>query len=382
MTVMINAKIRESIACLETYHVENTDAEIIVNANESNLPLPEEVFGELTDKMKQFAFNRYPQMQAEDLCTQLAAAFGLQAENVIIGNGSSELLRIACQVFGGSGKRIMVPVPSFSMYGVYVQLSDSEACPYYLDSEGYIDKQALLQTAAEVKPSLLILCNPNNPTGNYNALADITAIAAAVECPVIIDEAYIEFADQASVTEVMAAYENIICLRTFSKAYGLAGMRCGYGLGAAELISAMKKAMLPYGVNAYTLMTAGAVYAHKDAYAARINDTVALREQLADCLCQLGFKVFPSAANFVTFYAQDVMASKLADRYKAEYGRDLGDDRMNSGKFIFTKLQEAGILVRDYSENKNLRGCLRISIGLPAENERIAAVMKRLCKDV
>ena len=76
------------------------------------------------------------------------------------------------------------------------------------------------------------------------------------------------------------------------------------------------------------------------------------------------------------------MASKLADRYKAEYGRDLGDDRMNSGKFIFTKLQEAGILVRDYSENKNLRGCLRISIGLPAENERIAAVMKRLCEDV
>lgn len=379
---MINAEIRESIARLETYHVENTDAEIIVNANESNLPLPEEVLSELTDKMQKFAFNRYPQMQAENLCAQLAAAFGLQAQNVIIGNGSSELLRIACQVFGGSGKKIMVPVPSFSMYGVYVQLSDSEVCPYYLDADGYIDKKALLQTVAEVKPALLILCNPNNPTGNYNALADITEIAAAAACPVIIDEAYIEFSGQASVTEVLAEYDNIICLRTFSKAYGLAGMRCGYGLGAAELIDTMKKAMLPYGVNGYTLMTAGTVYAHKGAYAARINETVAQREQLADCLRQLGFKVFPSAANFVTFYAEGVMAARLAARYKAEYSRDSGDDRMNSGKFIFVKLQESGILVRDYSENKNLRGCLRISIGLPAENARIAAAIKRLCEDV
>lgn len=382
MKVMINANIRESIARLETYHVESTDAEIIVNANESNLPLPEQVLSELERRLPAFAFNRYPQMQAEDLCAQLAAAFECQPDNVIIGNGSSELLRIACQVFGGYGKKIMVPVPSFSMYGVYVQLSDSTVCPYYLDEAGYIDKEALLQTAAAEKPDLLIICNPNNPTGNYNAVADIADIAGAVQCPVIIDEAYIEFADAPSAVSLLAEYSNIICLRTFSKAYGLAGMRCGYGLGAAELIAGMHKAMLPYGVNAYTLMTAAAVYANKDVYTARIRQTIKLRGEMADCLRQLGFCVFDSAANFVTFYADGEPAARFAARYKTEYGRDLCDDRMNSGRFIFAKLQEAGILVRDYSENKKLRGCLRISMGLPEENRRIAAVIRKLCEDV
>lgn len=380
--MMKNIRVRESIAKLETYHVENTDAEIVVNANESNLPLPQQVLQELEKQMQTFAFNRYPQIQAENLCVQLAKSFNLQAENVIIGNGSSELLRIVCQVFGGSDRKIMVPVPSFSMYGVYVQLSESEVYPYYLDDRGYIDKDALLKTAAEVKPDLLILCNPNNPTGNYNDLADIAAIVAAVDCPVVIDEAYIEFAGKNSAVSLLQEYDNIICLRTFSKAYGLAGMRCGYGLGPKELIKALKKAMLPYGVNAYTLMTAEAVYSYRELYAARISETVTMREELAECLRQLGFNVYPSATNFVTFYADGSMAAKISEKYKKIYGKDLQDDRMNSGKFIFEKLKEAGILVRDYSTNKNLRGCLRISIGLPQENQRIMDVMRKLCEDV
>lgn len=379
---MVQVNVRASIASLETYDVESIEAPIIVNANESNAPLPEPILKILAEKLPSFAFNRYPQMQAEDLCALIAKDFGCSASDVIIGNGSSELLRVACYVFGGSGKKIMVPVPSFSMYGEYVQLSDSETCTYRLTEDGYIDKEALLAAVKKEQPALLIICNPNNPTGNYNSLRDIENIVRQVDCPVIIDEAYLEFAAGESAYQLLDKYEHIICLKTFSKAYGLAGMRCGYGLGSSKLIAAMRKGILPYGVNAYTLLTAAAVYAHKELYKERILQIKSMRDKMASALRDWGFYVYPAAANFVTFYAQGPLAAELSRRYKQEYQRDLADSSMNSGKYLFEKFKENGILVRDYSTNKNLHGALRVSVGLPEENEQILAVVKKLCEDV
>ena len=191
---MADFTVRPSLADLEEYEVETIDADIIVNANESNYNLPGEVRRDIVAKTAEFAFNRYPPMKCENLCAAIAKSLGIDADKVRVGNGSSELLQMACYAFGGPGRKIAVPYPSFSMYGVYAQMSDSEVLRYPLNVEGYLDAGAVLQFCADNRPDLLIINNPNNPTGNYNPLPVVEKIIAGAGCPVIVDEAYMEFA--------------------------------------------------------------------------------------------------------------------------------------------------------------------------------------------
>ena len=191
---MSDIAIRSSLAGLEEYEVETIEAKIIVNANESNYPVPAAVQAEIEEKTGSFAFNRYPPIKCETLCGLIADTLGVDIDKVRIGNGSSELLQMACYAFGGQGRKIAVPYPSFSMYGVYAQMSDSEVLRYPLNVEGFLDAEAVIAFCKENRPNLLILNNPNNPTGNYNPLPVIERIIANVECPVIVDEAYMEFA--------------------------------------------------------------------------------------------------------------------------------------------------------------------------------------------
>ena len=170
--------VRSSLSGLEEYEVETIDAEIIVNANESNYPVPDAIQTEIEERTKDFSFNRYPPMKCETLCNLIANTLGVDIDKVRVGNGSSELLQMACYAFGGAGRKIAVPYPSFSMYGVYAQMSDSEVLRYPLNVEGFLDAEAVIDFCKENQPNLLILNNPNNPTGNYNPLSVIEKIIA------------------------------------------------------------------------------------------------------------------------------------------------------------------------------------------------------------
>ena len=235
---MSGFKMRKSLETMEEYSVEHVEADIIANANESNYPMPQKVVESINIVLEEFPFNRYPPIKAESLCELIGDDLGVDSSNIHIGNGSSELLQMACYAFGGNGKRIAFPYPSFSMYGVYVNMADSESLPYKLTEAGYIDADAVIEFCEENNPDLLIICNPNNPTGNYNKLEVIEKILANVKCPVLVDEAYMEFASGTSVDPhdlrplnklklvagstlaVLHKYNNFICMRTFSKAYG------------------------------------------------------------------------------------------------------------------------------------------------------------------
>ena len=237
---------RTGLEELEEYAVEHVAADIIVNANESNYNLPRPIEQAVAAKLAGFPFNRYPPMQAETLRGLIAEDLALDADNIRIGNGSSELLQMACYAFGGNGRKIAFPYPSFSMYGVYTKLADSIAAPYPLTLAGYVDPDKVIEFCRAEQPALLIVCNPNNPTGNYNPLEVMEKILANVSCPVVMDEAYMEFAKGSGVDPqdlrplnklklvagstlaLTGKYSNFMCLRTFSKAYGLAGLRVGY----------------------------------------------------------------------------------------------------------------------------------------------------------
>lgn len=355
---------RDSIKNLVAYEVEGSPtARIIINANECNFNLPESIRAELAKA--DFSFNRYPSMDYSGVQNQVAAELEIKPGQVFLGNGSSELLEKACYAFGGSGRKIAYPVPSFSMYETYVRLADSIPAPYRLTEEGFIDAAAVIDFCRREKPCLLILCNPNNPTGNFNSREVVEAILQNVECPVIADEAYMEFAQgffgfsPLSTLELTGKYPNLLCFRTFSKAFGMAGMRVGYGVAAKALAQIMGKVLLPYHVNAYSLLVAETAYRNKDIFNARLQDTIVARRQLEDFFRGLGFGVFPTGTNFVMIQPRE-------------------RDRKEVGSKLFHDLMERGILVRDFSSHPLLPGALRITVGTAEENEELRKTIQAL----
>lgn len=384
---MVKMSPRFSLNRLEEYKVETVpDADIVVNANETNWPLAKSLVAKFKSQIDNFAFNRYPPMHAESICKVLAQGLKVEADKIIIGNGSSELLEKACYAFGGFGKKIAFPYPSFSMYETYALLADSTPAPYPLTKEGFIDAKSVINFCAQQHPALLIICNPNNPTGNFNELAVMEDILKNVDCPVIMDEAYMEFVDpndkfgSLSTLSLLDTYDNFLCLRTFSKAYGLAGMRVGYGTGSEELIRVMQKVLLPYHVNNFSLLVAEQAYQEQDLLRSRVSAAVRERKKISKALEDLGFRVFPSATNFVMFQPREEQAFSLVKAalnmgYKLE-----GNNQEMAGTVIFSQLMGEKILVRNFSKHPALSGAIRLTVGTEEENVKIIQVLQNICK--
>ena len=391
--------IRSSLAGLEEYEVETIEAKIIVNANESNYPVPAPVQAELEEKTKGFAFNRYPPIKCETLSALIAETLGVDIDKVRIGNGSSELLQMACYAFGGTGRKIAVPYPSFSMYGVYAQMSDSEVLRYPLNVEGFLDAEAVIAFCKENQPNLLILNNPNNPTGNYNPLPVIEQIIANVECPIIVDEAYMEFARgegvdprdlrplsqlklvAGSALALLNKYNNFLVYKTFSKAYSLAGMRVGYSVGSIALSRILGKTLLPYHVNAYSLMAAEACYKNRDAFRKQIEEIRSQRELMIAEFKELGMKVWPTETNFICYSPEGKLQELLAKAYDEKFGYSNLSQATRAGKMIFKAMLAEKILLRDFTEHPVLQGCIRQTVGLPEENAVVMNRIKNLCRE-
>ncbi|MDR3348795.1 MAG: histidinol-phosphate transaminase [Acidaminococcales bacterium] len=328
---------------------------LLLNANENSWPLPESLVGALREKIKTLSFNRYPEIDAAALREELSSDAGVGAANVRVGNGSSELLCAACFAFGGARRKIAYLHPSFSMYKTYAALSGGIDLPFALEDDFSLDFDRLRFFLRKERPAVMIICNPNNPTGNLYPAAELKRTAESAGCPVLVDEAYMEFAPEgSSLLPCLNEYKNIAVSRTFSKAYGLAGLRVGYmASGDARIIQALGKALLPYNVNVLSLALARAVYAQKELYAQIARAIAKERGRVYERLCSLGLKVCPSAANFLFFRAGGpdetaVLAKNIAGRR---------------------------VFVRDFSGNPALAG-LRMTIGTYEENEKALAAIK------
>lgn len=397
---MADFGVRHSLADLEEYEVETIDADIVVNANESNYPLPAVVRQDIAARMQDFSYNRYPPMKCETLCALLAEQLGIDTDKVRVGNGSSELLQMACYAFGGAGRKIAVPYPSFSMYGVYAQMSDSEVLHYPLTVDGYLDADAVLRFCRDEQPDLLILNNPNNPTGNYNPLPVVEAIIAGAGCPVIVDEAYMEFARgdgvdprdlrplgqlklvAGSALALLHKYSNFLVYRTFSKAYSMAGLRVGYAVGSSLMTKILGKTLLPYHVNGYSLLCAMACLTHRDAFAPQIGEIRDQRDLMAQNLEDMGMQVWPSQTNFLCYRPAGRLQELLARAYDQKYGPNNLSQPSKAGKYLFKALLEDKILLRDFTEHPALPGCLRQSVGLPGENAVVLGKLRALCRAI
>lgn len=336
---------------LPNYDVSEKDWQIKLNANESNLNLPPLVEDRVMSRLSRIAFNRYPDQEMGDLQELLAQNFNVLPENILVANGSSEILEKLFFCFGGNGRKIVFPVPSFSMYGIYSKISDSSAVTVELESDYSLDAKKFAQAVNDNDARLAVLCTPNNPTGNAIPIKDIEYIAQNIDCAFAIDEAYVEF-HGISVVSLIKKYPNLIVARTFSKAYGLAAARVGYMIADDKITAQVAKACMPYHVNVMSLAVAGIVYQMRNEFVPRIQMYVSERKRLIDALKELSqLMVYPSETNFILIkYAK----SNELNAY----------------------LEELKIGVRSFGNAPRLINCLRITVGTREENDRWFKALK------
>jgi histidinol-phosphate aminotransferase len=267
--------------------------------------------------------NRYPDGDATDLRQALATHFSREPEQVIIGNGSCELLMLLGDALLQPGDEVVFADPSFVVYNDICLLHEAVSRPIPLVD--YRHDLATMAAAVGPRTKMLIVCNPNNPTGTYVPAAAIAELVRTVpdDVLIVLDEAYNEFvgaADSQKALELQADHDNVCVLRTFSKIYGLCGLRVGYGLGSAELKAAIDKVRQPFNVNLLAQVAAREALRHQDLVAERARTIRELRAYMVERLAQMGRATVPSEANFVLVdirdlkYPQDEVCNVLMSR--------------------------------------------------------------------
>lgn len=347
---------RKNLDQMPSYDGVERDYRIKVNANESNLNLPPLVEERVLTRLSRVAFNRYPNYEYESLREQIAQNFSVDESQILIGNGSSEIIEKIFYAFGSLVNKILYPQPSFSMYKIYAKAAESQPIPFDLDENFNLNVDKFISKAQSENVSLAVICNPNNPTGNVLSNADIEKIAQSVNCAFLVDEAYIEF-HGISAVNLVKKYPNLIVARTFSKAYGLAGARVGYMIANAEVTKMIEKTYMPYHMNSLSLATADIVYQMRDEFVPRIQMIVAERKRMTEQLQTLkNIKVYPSATNFILI-------------------------RYDKADLLNKYLESFDIGVRYFVNNQQLENCLRISMGTRQENDEWFNAIKKFYGD-
>lgn len=346
--------IRPAVRAERPYIVGGTETPVKLNQNESPFDLPEDLKRHLLDEFSAVAFNRYPTEQPDRLRHALAESLDYDPDGLLIGNGSNELTYTLGLVLIAPGTPVVLPRPMFSLYEKVVRLYDGALTPVPPRADLSFDADALLAAVRDVRPALVVLTTPNNPTALAMPLAEIEAIVAeAAPGVVVVDEAYVEFNEEGRARPLLAQYPNLLILRTFSKAFGLAGLRLGYLMGHPGVIRTFGKSRLPFMVDRFAEMTACALLACPDLIRERVAAMIASRKELETALAAMeGVETVPSQTNFLLF------------RTPLE------------PTVVMARLAKDGVLVRNMGGYPELAGYLRVNAGTAAENKAFRAALE------
>ena len=344
------------VASIEPYDPKSLPAEVFISANESPYNIPAPLRERIVERIAGLSFNRYPDPLANTLRSELAAMYGLERGNVILGNGGDELLFNLMLTWGGPGRTLMNFPPCFSIYELNAQITGTSVVNIPRVGHDYrIDVDAAVERLAQGDVDVVILTSPNNPTGCCCPVDDIRRILDASDALVLVDEAYIEFAPEKSSLPLLAEYENLLILHTFSKAFSAAGVRLGYYLGHQSVITEFLKVRQAYSVDSLSQVVGEEVVAGRALFDEQIAAITAERPRLMGALAALpGVDVHPSDANFVLI---------TVPQARELWGR------------LF---EEHSVLVRNVSGDPLLPDCLRITVGSPEENDRLLAALGQL----
>jgi histidinol-phosphate aminotransferase len=342
---------RPELADLVAYDAKEVKAEVVLASNENPVNLPTELVARLAKRLPEFSFNRYPDPTARELRGLIAEANGLDVENVLLGNGGDELIFDLLLAWGGPGRTVLDMPPTFSMYGIDAQVTGTALVSIPRLDDFSVDREAVLERLSGGDIDIVIVANPNNPTGGLTDESFLIDVLKATDAIVMVDEAYFEFSRH-TMRPHMTRHKNLVLLRTFSKAFSMAGLRIGYVLGDADVICELMKVRQPYSVDSFSQWVAGAVFRERMVFEQGIRDIVRSRDKLMLGLsAHSEVTVFPSEANFVLFRVE----------HAAALWRDL--------------LHNHSVLVRDFSRGEGLEDCMRVTVGTEEENRRFLEAM-------
>jgi len=352
ITKRIEQLIRPEIRALKAYHVPEAGGFIKLDAMENPYVLPESLKEAWLARLREVPINRYPDPSAAALRAKLRLALGVPAGmDVMLGNGSDELIQLIVMGVARPGACVLAPTPTFVMYEMIASFCGLKFVGVPLGTDFALDRDAMLGAMATHRPAVVFLAYPNNPTGNLFDEATLDAILRAAPGLVIVDEAYHAFAERSFMNR-LGAFDNLLVMRTLSK-QGLAGLRLGILAGDPAWLGEFDKLRLPYNINSLTQASALFALEHLDVLDQQAAQLRADRALLSMELTALpGVKAWPSAANFILF-------------------------RVPNAATVFTRLREQKVLIKNLAGAGGvLADCLRVTVGTPDENAAFLVALK------
>lgn len=336
---------RDVIAKMTAYTLELREAEIKLNQNESPNDLPRELKERVFASMIERPWNIYPDFESSLLRNAVASFYGdLTADNVLVGNGSNELLAATIATFVGPGTPVVLPKPTFSLYEKLVTIAGGVVIPVTIDpATGLLPLDEMVRAIEQNANAVAVVCSPNNPTGGVlppNGIDTLLATGGTV----LFDRAYGEFADDT----LPPLHDRLVTLSTFSKAWGLAALRLGYLITTKETAREIRKAKLPYSLNVISEAIAATALANPQIRERNVSLAIRERERVFAAMQKIeGVTPMPSKANFIFF-------------------------RVAEPRRVFEALIDRGVLIREYAD------ALRVSIGNPDENDRFLTALQEI----
>jgi histidinol-phosphate aminotransferase len=334
--------------------VADAGGRIKLDAMESPYPLPPEIKQAWLDALREIEVNRYPDADARALKQSLREAMAIPTGmELLLGNGSDELIQVLLLAVARPGSYVLAPTPTFVMYEVIANAVGMGFVGVALTEDFALDVIAMRSAMQRYRPLVTFIACPNNPTANLFATDAVEGLVRDAPGLVVIDEAYFAFTDS-SFMDHLHRYDNLLVLRTLSK-MGLAGLRLGLLVGAPAWIEELNKVRLPYNINSLTQASAQLMLGRREFIAEQVRQIRSERQRMFTVLSEVaGVRVWPSETNFILFRAQS---------------RDARD--------VYEGLYTAGVLVKNLDpQGGALRGCLRVTIGTPAENDVFINALK------
>lgn len=348
---------RDDIAMMDGYHSPQVSVDVRLNTNESPLPPPQAFVDELTARIGDVAWNRYPDRAASELRGRLAALHDTSADRIFVANGSNEVLQTLALAYGGPGRSVAVFEPTYAMHSQIARVAGSTVLVGTRGADLALDLDEVRRIVTASEPAITFLCSPNNPTGlveSRETVLEVLALVEAVGGLLVVDEAYGQFAPW-SALELIDDERSLVVTRTYSKTWSMAALRLGYLVGPAWVVAELEKVVLPYHLDVLSQLAGTLALDHQEEMEQRVSLLTEERGRVDAALRDLPVEVWPSAANFILFRPTTAAA----------------DD-------VWQQLVDRSVLVRNCSGWPGLDGCLRVTIGTPDDDDRFLTALREV----
>ena len=337
---------------LKAYQVETVEKGIKLHANENPYPPSPKLKKIIQTRLDNLELNRYPDPDCKILKEAISSHIQIPPEQIVIGNGSDELIQCLMQVFCDEGDTIAFPEPTFGMYAIMGKGMGLDIQTFTLNNKWNFETKLNIEKLIANHTRIIFLSYPNNPTGNCFSQSEIQELIEIFEGIVVLDEAYYDFSGQTFLPQ-MKKHNNLVILRSLSK-IGLAGLRVGYGIFPSILANEINKVRLPYNSNSISQIAAAELLKNFSMVQEQIDSIKNERARLLEELTKIkSINAFPSDANFILFQTSD------------------------NGEEVFRVLLENNILVRNLGTHPMLKNCLRVTIGTREENDQFLERLKQ-----